>query len=202
MSVKLLRAAMGCSSSVAAEQSGNISIHTTNDEQLLQTQQTSDTFLNEKQRQLIKSSWEQLQLQCSNIGKRVFLRVFEEDPTIKAAFDLGPAWGDDLINSDSFLKQATLFENSITFVVEHVDELHTKCGPHMMAVGAYHEERSPAMVQHFDSMVKSFLFVWQKELKDGFTTETKHAWETLFGYMVQNVKDGYNNSITDKDKQV
>ena len=202
--MKLLHAAMGCSSSVATQQSGKISINTTNDQQITQTWQTSDDLLDSKQRQLIKESWEQLDLECTNIGKKVFLRVFEEDPRIKAAFDLGPAWGDTLINSDSFQKQATSFENSITYVVKNVDKLHTKCGPYMMAVGANHAESSAFLVQYFDSIEKAFWFVWMKELKGSLTAETKHSWRTLLQYMLQKATAGYNNASKDNsvDNQV
>ena len=130
----------------------------------------------------------------------MFLRLFEEDPDIKTAFDLGPAWGDKLINSDAFQKQATSFETSITFVVKNVDKLHAKCGPYMMAVGANHAESPAFLVQYFDSIEKAFWFVWQKELKGSFTAETKHSWQTLMRYMIEKAKEGYNN--TSKDNSV
>ena len=193
---------MGCSSSVAPKHPATVVVTSEPSKQHHDEQnQTLDPILDSTQRRLIKDTWRQLLPLRANIGKHVCLRVFEEDPSLKEAITLGSAWGDKLINDDRFQKRAADITEAIVYCVEHVDLLDTKVGPHMMVVGASRVHMEGFTVRHFEVLVKPLMSVWQNELKDNFTPEVKHAWQTLFEYITQKSKEGYENAVKQNDAE-
>ena len=210
---------MGCSSSLATQQPGTsfvkvfrrgqqqqLLLQHQQDNKLQQQQQENEespgtTVLDSQQRQIVQDTWLQLQPQRANIGKQVFLRIFEVEPRVKTAFKLGSTWGDSLINNTTFQKHATRFVDTIGYVVDNVDHLQTEGDPYVLAIGADHRDRDGFSVRYFDVFVKSLMFVWQQELKEDFTPETRDAWETLFEYMAQKTKAGYDIAMKGKDRE-
>lgn len=204
---------MGCSSSLATQQPGTGFVKALHRGQQKQQQQGSKQqqqqqqheaspctpILDSKQRQMVQDTWLQLQPQRANIGKQVFLRIFEVEPLVKKAFKLSTTWGDELINNTTFQKHATRFVDTIGYVVNNVDHLQTEGDPYVLAIGADHRDRAGFSVRYFDVFVKSLMFVWQQELKDDFPPETRDAWQTLFEYMAQKTKAGYDIAMKGKD---
>ena len=70
--------------------------------------------------------------------RQTLLRIFEDDPSVKAAVNLGSDWCDALLSNDIFQKEASMFTEMMGYTVEHVDLLETTTGPYLMAVGASH----------------------------------------------------------------
>ena len=180
---------MGCGTSVLSQQEVHRGLT-----QQLQEIQTPDHILDSKQRQIIRETWRQLQSQSSNIGKRLCLRLFEKDPHVKTTLNLSSAWGDELIYNETFMKAAASLIESIGFAAINVDFLETKVGPYIMARGATHVDRDGFSEQFFDVVVKPLICVWQNELKATFTPEVKDAWQTLFKYITQKSKEGYEKA--------
>ena len=170
-------------------------------EQQAEENQTLDAILDSTQIRLVKDTWRQLLPLRANIGKHVCLRIFEEDPSSKEAIHLGSTWGDTLINDDRFQKRAADFTEAIGYCVEHVDLLHTKVGPHMLDLGASNAGEDGVTESFFDVLVKPLMSVWQNELKENFTPEVKHAWQTLFEYITQKSKEGYENAVKRNDAE-
>ncbi|KAI0243185.1 hypothetical protein LSAT2_026205, partial [Lamellibrachia satsuma] len=193
---------MGCASSIVTQQPTTDIVkavrHGQQQQQHRKQQQqqdeehTANPTLDSNQRQLIQETWRQLQPHCATIGKQVFLRIFEVEPCVKAAFNLGSTWGDSLINNPTFQKHASRFVDTIAYVVDNVDCLQTEGDPYVKSIGADHTDRAGFSVQYFDVFVKSLVFVWQRELKENFTPEVGDAWKTLFEYMAQKTKEGYD----------
>ena len=102
----LFRTTMGCSSSVVMQPSGSgfVKVLCLGKHQS-QEQSPCPTLDSEKQ-QLIQETWRQMQPRSANIGRQIFLRIFEVEPRVKEAFKLGSTWGDDLINSKAFQRHA------------------------------------------------------------------------------------------------
>ena len=164
-----------------------------------QQHEPQEDILDLKQQQLVRETWRQLQERRATLGKQVFLRIFEEDPSIKAAFNLTATWGDNLITDTAFQKQAARFGDTIDYVVDNIERLSTDVAPYLIAVGVYHADNTGFVAQHFDIMVKPFLFVWEKELGESFTPGAKHAWRTLLQHMVDKMKKGRLNATKNAD---
>ena len=162
-----------------------------------QQQPTPCPTLDAEKQQLIQETWRQMQPRSANIGKQIFLRIFEVEPRVKEAFKLGSTWGDDLINNEAFQRHASRFIATIGSVVEKVDRLSAEVDPFMAGIGADHASRAGFSVEYFDVIVKSLIFVWQQELRENFTPATSDAWETLFRYMVQKTNEGYASATKD-----
>ena len=158
--------------------------------------------LDSRQRQLIQDTWRQLQAHPTNVGKQVFLRIFEVEPRVKTAFGLGSTWGDALINNASFQQHADMFVHSIGCLVDSLESVRTVADPFLMAIGADHTERPGFSVQYFDVFIKSLIFVWQKELRRNFTVETRVAWQTLFQYMAGKTKEGYDVATKEEETRL
>ena len=156
-----------------------------------QLDQSPCPTLDPEKQQLIQETWRQMQPRSANIGKQIFLRIFEVEPRVKEAFKLGSTWGDDLLNSEAFQRHASRFIDTIGSVVEKVDRLSEEVDSFMTGIGADHASRAGFSVEYFDVFVKSLIFVWQQELRENFTPATSDAWETLFRYMVHKTNEGY-----------
>ena len=133
---------MGCSSSIAPHQ-----------------QQDSDhvgvQILDAKQRRILQETWRLLLPERVNIGKQVFLRVFETEPRIKTVFELESEWGDNLLTNSDFQKQSTRFIDTVGYMVENVEYFQSKCGPYMLHVGDFHAHRSGFLAQYFGDFEKA-----------------------------------------------
>ena len=100
----------------------------------------------------------------------------------------------------AFQKQAVRFGDTIDYVIDNIERLSTDVAPYLIAVGVYHADNSAFVAQHFDVLVKPFLFVWDKELLgERFTPEVKHAWQTLLQHMADKMKERHNNATKDGD---
>ena len=176
---------MGCSSSIAPLQQREDSDH------------LGVRILDSRQRRIVQETWRQLQPERVNIGKQVFLNVFENEPRVKTTFKLESAWGDDLLSNADFQTQSSRFVDVIGFVVDNVDSLHTKCEPYLMRIGGIHTEMAGFSAQYIDEFARALYFVWQKTLKKNFTPEVRVAWQMLFDYIGQKVKQGIDKASKD-----
>ena len=62
--------------------------------------------LSDHEKQLIKKSWAQLEKDMDNIGVRIFLRIFDQNPSVKRMFPFRDHWGDALIKDPMFQAHA------------------------------------------------------------------------------------------------
>ncbi len=62
----------------------------------------SHVILTEHQKMLIRTSWEQLEPDMTDIGKMVFLRIFNQNPRIKMLFPFRNMYGNDLVSHHTF----------------------------------------------------------------------------------------------------
>lgn len=187
---------MGCSSSAVTQQPQNEE-HIGGHRQ--QCDQTLAPILDLKQRQLIKETWLQLQPERAHIGRQSFLRLFEEEPSEKDAFDLADYWGDDLLDNAAFQRQADRFGDTVGYLVDNIEKLCTDGAEYSIGAGVYHATRSGVSLHFFDSLVKPMLIVWQNELREDFTPAVKDAWQTLLLYMVQKMKEGFASATKGDD---
>ncbi len=63
---------------------------------------TVHIFLDESQKGLIQNSWRDLEVEFDNVGTLVFLRIFNQNPDLKALFPFQNNWGNDLVSHPSF----------------------------------------------------------------------------------------------------
>jgi len=126
---------------------------------------------------------------------KVFLRIFEYRPSVKRMFPFRDAWGDQLIRHSQFIQQANRFMRVITIVVGAVDYLRSGPGgsPALYELGRRHVTIEGFLPDYFDVFTRAVIYVWQQELRELFTSEVADAWRTLFVYIIDQLKEGYED---------
>lgn len=62
--------------------------------------------LSASQKVLIKTTWRIVEADMQNIGTLVFLRVFDQKPSVKELFPFKDCWGDELLEHPMFKDHA------------------------------------------------------------------------------------------------
>ena len=102
-----------------------------------------------------------------------------------------------LLNNAAFQRQADRFGETVGYLADNIEKLCTDGAQYSIGAGVYHASRAGVSLHFFDSLVKPMLIVWQNELKEDFTPAVKDAWQTLFLYMVQKMKEGFVSATKD-----
>ena len=126
---------------------------------------------------------------------KVFLRIFEYRPTVKKMFPFRDAWGDQLIRHPQFVLQAHRFMKVIGIVVHAVDRLRSGRGgsPALYELGRRHVFIEGFLPDYFDAFTRAVIYVWQQELREAFSSDVADAWRALFAYIIEQLKDGYED---------
>ncbi len=152
--------------------------------------------LSREERRLVTESWNILKKNSQAVGKRVFLRIFEIRPQIKNLFDFRDEWGDALLKHPQFIAHAQRF---MTVIGEVVSSLSTNAGlptvatPRLHALGQSHTRHKGFTPDYFNVFYKSMCLIWSQELNERYRDATRHAWETLMEYVIEQMRDGYNS---------
>ena len=125
----------------------------------------------------------------------MFLRIFEYRPSVKRMFPFRDAWGDQLIRHTQFVQQAHRFMRVISVVVGAVDQVRAGPGgsPALYELGRRHVTIEGFLPDYFDVFTRAVVYVWQQELREAFTPDVADAWRTLFSYIIDQLKYGYED---------
>jgi hemoglobin-like flavoprotein len=106
-------------------------------------------------------------------------------------------WGDQLIKHPQFQLQANRFMSVVVGVVESMDSLSSAiCGcPGLVELGRKHVTIKGFLPDYFDVFTRAVLSVWRQELRDSYTTAVGDAWAALFGYIINQLKNGYEDEM-------
>ena len=142
----------------------------------------------------ITNTWPILQKDRINVGKQLFLQIFQQSPTIKDIFSFKDCWGDDLLKHPTFASHATNFVTAFDDIVRniHDDALVKQV---LLQLGRSHAKRRQFSDEYFGIFKTALMVTWGMYLKSKFTAEVKHAWGVLFDQVTMKLSEGYTLEV-------
>lgn len=148
--------------------------------------------MSEEQQQLIRLTWKPLNEDLTSVGKQVFLKIFEMQPSVKQMFPFRHVWGDSLIRHPQFQAHVNRFMLTVAEAVANMANINA-FGESLYVLGQGHTQHRGFSAGYFDAFLSSMMFVWQQELK--MNSETKEAWGTLLQFIMNKLKEGYTDQL-------
>ncbi|XP_010896212.1 neuroglobin [Esox lucius] len=150
--------------------------------------------LTEKDKELIRGSWESLGKNKVPHGVIMFSRLFELDPALLNLFRYKSNCGtpQDCLSSPEFLDHVTKVMLVIDAAVSHLDDLHTleefllNLGRKHQAVGVH--------TQSFAVVGESLLYMLQCSLAQGYTAALRQAWLNMYTIVEAAMSRGYTKN--------
>ncbi|XP_017538597.1 neuroglobin-like [Pygocentrus nattereri] len=146
--------------------------------------------LNEAQKELVRKSWRAVQSDATKAGVIMFVRLFEIHPECKDAFfDFRDVADLEIQASRELrahgLRVLSFLEKSVARLgkPEHLDELILELGRKH-----YHYNSNPKYYMYLGT---EFIRVIKPILKERWSSELENAWMTLFLYLTQMMKVGF-----------
>ena len=152
---------------------------------------TFNTILTKEQVLLINESWIKITPYLSNIGKQIFLRIFEKKPESKLLFPFRDYWGDDLVKHPVFSAHAHRFLKTLEQAVKHASTIERSVAPVMVDLGHFHRDKAGMTTEYFSTFSEAIIYVLRHNLGDHMDEDTELAWRTLIGFIVGKIHHGY-----------
>ena len=147
--------------------------------------------LTEKEKLIIRSSWEKLSLRTDDISVDIFLHIFQVRPDVKRFFPFKNAVGDALVNHPHFKGHAMRFINAIKMAVLNLDAWEVCLLPNLLQLGRFHTTIPGFTHDIFEVFITSMNAVWSKYLGREYNRTCKSAWSKIFQFIVRKVEEGY-----------
>lgn len=150
-----------------------------------------NNILSVTEREAIRSTWATMESNMSYVGKQIFLCIFDQNPKVKSLFPFRDAWGDDLIFHPQFVAHTLRFMAVVKKAVRAIDNLEEDFAPALISLGARHTKHVGFTPDLFALFRSSMLVIWERELRDKMTPETRRAWNVLLEFIVRKLQQGY-----------
>ncbi|XP_073231190.1 globin-1-like [Porites lutea] len=158
---------MGCGSSLSAE---------------FQAKYTASIQLSAAQKKIVRETWEFVEQRMSYVGKRMFLKFFENNPEYKRLF---PEFKDlslsDIEKTKELHGHAKRVMKALENAVSAMDDAEIFAA-YLDELGRRHKDR-PMKPLHLDSVKTALIFTLQELFKSSWTEETAEAWNKLFMFI-------------------
>ncbi|ELU03358.1 hypothetical protein CAPTEDRAFT_190593 [Capitella teleta] len=185
---------MGCGSSktVALTNSDHVTYTASYSES--RTTRDADQLLTPEEIVLVRVTWEQLKtnLTLANLGKKVFLRIFNLKPDIKKLFPFSDVWGDDLIRHPKFVLHSERFMLVVDCCVQNLECIKSEHGEMLANLGRAHVNYKGFSRENFEVFMKAIWYVWYHQLKDSMDSEVECAWKKLLLFIIVQQRAGYD----------
>ncbi|XP_059375326.1 neuroglobin [Carassius carassius] len=147
--------------------------------------------LSEKDKGLIRDSWESLGKNKVPHGIVMFTRLFELDPALLALFNYSTNCGvaPECLSSPEFLEHVTKVMLVIDAAVSHLDDLHS-LEDFLLNLGKKHQTVG-VKTQSFTLVGESLLYMLQSSLGPAYTTPLRQAWLNLYSIVVSAMTRGW-----------
>ncbi|TRY58352.1 hypothetical protein DNTS_034197 [Danionella cerebrum] len=147
--------------------------------------------LSEKDKGLIRDSWESLGKNKVPHGIVMFTRIFELDPALLALFSYSTNCGvaPECLSSPEFLEHVTKVMLVIDAAVSHLDDLHT-LEDFLSNLGRKHQAVG-VKTQSFAVVGESLLYMIQCSLGSAYTTSLRQAWLNMYSIVVAAMTRGW-----------
>ncbi|XP_051725398.1 neuroglobin [Ctenopharyngodon idella] len=147
--------------------------------------------LSEKDKGLIRDSWESLGKNKVPHGIVMFTRLFELDPALLTLFSYSTNCGvaPECLSSPEFLEHVTKVMLVIDAAVSHLDDLHT-LEEFLLNLGRKHQAVG-VKTQSFAVVGESLLYMLQSSLGPAYTTPLRQAWLNMYSVVVSAMTRGW-----------
>lgn len=147
--------------------------------------------LSEKEKGLIRDSWESLGKNKVPHGIVMFTRLFELDPALLTLFSYSTNCGvaPECLSSPEFLDHVTKVMLVIDAAVSHLDDLHT-LEDFLLNLGRKHQAVG-VKPQSFAVVGESLLYMLQSSLGPAYTTPLRQAWLSMYSIVVSAMTRGW-----------
>ncbi|CAM4643511.1 neuroglobin [Siphateles boraxobius] len=147
--------------------------------------------LSEKEKGLIRDSWESLGKNKVPHGIVMFTRLFELDPALLTLFSYSTNCGvaPECLSSPEFLDHVTKVMLVIDAAVSHLDDLHT-LEDFLLNLGRKHQAVG-VKPQSFAVVGESLLYMLQSSLGPAYTTPLRQAWLNMYSIVVSAMTRGW-----------
>ncbi|KAF4102471.1 neuroglobin [Onychostoma macrolepis] len=147
--------------------------------------------LSEKDKGLIRDSWESLGKNKVPHGIVMFTRLFELDPALLTLFSYSTNCGvaPECLSSPAFLEHVTKVMLVIDAAVSHLDDLHT-LEDFLLNLGRKHQAVG-VKTQSFTVVGESLLYMLQSSLGPAYTTPLRQAWLNMYSVVVSAMTRGW-----------
>nr|XP_046220516.1 neuroglobin [Oncorhynchus gorbuscha] len=147
--------------------------------------------LTEKDKELIRGSWESLGKNKVPHGVVMFSRLFELEPALLNLFHYNTNCSptQDCLSSPEFLDHVTKVMLVIDAAVSHLDNLHT-LEDFLLNLGKKHQAVG-VNTQSFAVVGESLLYMLQCSLGHGYTGPLRQAWLNMYTIVVAAMSRGW-----------
>ncbi|XP_028293769.1 neuroglobin [Gouania willdenowi] len=154
--------------------------------------------LSEKDKELIRSSWESLGKNKVPHGVVMFSRLFDLDPALLSLFQYNTSCGSkqDCLSSPEFLEHVTKVMLVFDVAVSHLDDLHT-LDDFLLNLGRKHQAVG-VNTQSFAVVGESLLYMLQSSLGQAYTAPLRQAWLNMYTIVVAAMSQGWAKNGEDK----
>ncbi|XP_034051061.1 neuroglobin [Thalassophryne amazonica] len=154
--------------------------------------------LSEKDKELIRGSWESLGKNKVPHGVIMFSRLFELDPALLSLFHYNTNCGTtgDYLSSPVFLEHITKVMFVIDAAVTHLDDLHS-LEDFLLNLGRKHQAVG-VNTQSFALVGESLLYMLQCSLAQAYTAPLRQAWLNMYSIVVATMSRAWAKNGEDK----
>lgn len=151
---------------------------------------TDRVYLSSRQKYIVRKTWRYFSNDMTSHGTQVFLRIFTLNPKMKELFRLSDLNDADIIRDQNFRSHGSRFMQSVGAVVDHLEDLES-LKPLLHDLGERHTRFHGFTPIYFHSFSEAMCHVWQQELGERYTEEVAQAWQTVFAFIMDTLKEGY-----------
>jgi hemoglobin-like flavoprotein len=134
-----------------------------------------EDHLNQRQKELVKSSFAKVLPISDQAAELFYGRLFEIDPSLRSLFKI------------DMKEQGRKLMQMIAIAVRGLDDLGTLV-PVVLDLGRRHVTYG-VKDEHYETVGAALLWTLEKGLGDDFTPETKEAWVTVYGVLSATMKE-------------
>lgn len=135
-----------------------------------------------REKEIIKETWHKAKEAgggLSEVGRAIFLRLFEISPETQDLFPFKDESKDELPTSKKLFRHGGNFARHIEKAVMGMDNVYGDVGPKFVALGARHYGYG-AKEEHYPVVGEAMFDALQKLLGEDFTPEVHEAWSALY----------------------
>ncbi|CAH3119532.1 unnamed protein product [Porites lobata] len=149
------------------------------------------TSISDKQKLIIKSTWNTVEENRTKVGKQTFLRVFEVMPELKTKFP-GKVDIEQLKSTRTLYGHNKILMKSIENAVTSLDD-NESFVTYLVELGRRHQVR-PLKAQYLEVIYEALMFSFEDLFQEQWIKETSDAWGALFRFMFEAIKTGLHDT--------
>ena len=156
------------------------------------------TVIPDDERLIIKRQWKVLSNDMKGLGCAVFMQIFKDFPEVKQLFPCRDVETDKLLSCVQFKGHAFRFMQAVAAVVDNIDDLDKNMSVALVGLGEQHVGIKGIKPAYFDGFYLALCKVWKARLGWRYKLECATAWNRVFAYIMDRLKEGYNSVLENR----